>query len=118
MNPPVQTSYTFTDTIAFRDHYPRFWEGILFTNSHSIKKGPLLVSFLEYTQMSPKRLIVIDDIKENLDSIESALSEKKNAPDALLIHFVTTAYLHPSPLSREHMQKHWHQFRELAKTLH
>lgn len=52
--------------------YPEFYNGILMTNL--ISKGEVLVEFLKQLNWAPKKIIFVDDIIENLQSVELYLS--------------------------------------------
>lgn len=53
---------------------PAFYEeGILFSSGH--KKGDVLKSFLEFSGYIPSKVIFVDDLLENIESIELSLEE-------------------------------------------
>lgn len=70
---PLKENLYFSELASFRENYPAYQDGILFTNGSLCSKGDLLIHFLQVAQLSPPRLIFIDDRLDNIKSVEKAL---------------------------------------------
>ncbi len=117
LSPPCSESILFSAYPTYRGQHPRFFDGILFTNATSSRKGPLLKSYLDSIQQTPRKLIVVDDLAHNLVSIETALSQADHDPELLLIHFLTTTHLDSQPLSEEMLRMQWEEIRDQTTAL-
>ncbi len=75
----------FTSMPLNRGEHPVFYHGILCSNGEngSPTKGSVMGAFLREMEFSPKVIILVDDKKKNLESLEEGL--KKDFPMALLI---------------------------------
>lgn len=74
---PKMDFIQFKSLIPNRDTYPLFHKGILFSNGENLanQKGAVLKGFLEVANFRPKRVIILDDRKPNLDVISDAMKE-------------------------------------------
>jgi hypothetical protein len=116
-----------TQCSAHRGNYPVFHKGILSANGEKGKtrKGDVLVAFLEYIQkhtqertyFSPKVIIIVDDRKTNLESIEKSLRD--HHPDILFIGMEYEGAFNyaPEEISREDFIEFWEGLVKRAKTL-
>lgn len=55
------------------DYEAKLEKGILFSGNN--KKGEMLVKLLERIQLSPKKIVFVDDKQRNVDSVEKSLNE-------------------------------------------
>jgi hypothetical protein len=55
--------------------FPIFKKGVLFTCG--LPKGPVLKAFLQYAELSPKKIIFVDDQRKYLESVEAFCKEAK-----------------------------------------
>lgn len=78
-----------------KDQPPLYREGIIFTDLSS--KGEALIAFLQKMKWNPKKIIVIDDGRRNLEHIQEAL--KANHLNGLLFLYIDgrLAAEHPDP---------------------
>lgn len=53
----------------------RYTHGILFVNEQN--KGEALIKFFEYFNVSPKKVVFVDDVQKNVDDMEAALTDVK-----------------------------------------
>lgn len=82
--------------------YPIFKKGILFTNQYS--KGEVLEAFLDKINWNPKKIVFIDDLKENLISVQKILQNKNIAYTGVLYK---AAERFPSKFDEEVVKKQY-----------
>jgi hypothetical protein len=68
---PAISSQSFEELSIGTKRPPIYERGILF--SHGYKKGDVLAAFLKKNRIKPSKVIFIDDLVENLASVESSL---------------------------------------------
>lgn len=69
----LSSSFPHLDTLHFAElGTPTFRQGVIL--SHHVPKGVVLAAFLKKIDWKPQRLIFIDDIRENHESVESELA--------------------------------------------
>ncbi len=78
----------------FLGSYPHYREGILFSNSTTNPKGEILKSFLKRAGYGPKKIVFIDDMLKNVESVRSTFVAEGIACDAW--HY-TAIYAHQEP---------------------
>ena len=79
------------EELAYEGQYPTYYKGILFSlrkSEGSPSKGTVLCTFLEKINYTPKWVVLIDDLKENLKSVQDEL--EKRYPDK--INFIGILY--------------------------
>ncbi len=114
---PAQTPITFDNLAKYRSNPSTYLDGILFTNGTAVSKGEAFLSFLDKTKLSPTKVIFIDDVKENLTSLESALQKHSTPIEYHGIHF-TGANNYPSKLiSEEEFTCQWEKIITQVKEL-
>lgn len=59
---------------SYEDKHPEFKSGILFTTL-AVSKGDLLKAFLDQINWKPTKVIMIDDLIDNLKSVEDSLNK-------------------------------------------
>lgn len=69
--------------------YPRRSGNLLMTNGSAggVTKGMMLTTYMWEKQLHPKRIIMIDDQRKNLDDVRDALQDKYPGIDVILIHY-------------------------------
>lgn len=72
---------TFGDLIIdfppINNHHPVFYKGILATDT--LNKGPIIGQFLDTIHLSPKKIIMFDDTKEYLESVQQECKKRNIA---------------------------------------
>jgi hypothetical protein len=74
-----------------------FFQGVIFTNYTD--KGTSLQAFLQYTHIKPKKIISIDDHKENIESVEA--TAKQNGIDFVGIEYTAAKDKKITPLDQD-----------------
>ena len=103
----------FNSFSSYRNNYPSFKHGLLFTNGENIAnaachpKGAVLVHFFKQTKLSPKIVVMVDDKLENLKNIEAALKEFNPEIKYLGLHYTRTQETAPQVLDATIMKEAW-----------
>ena len=74
------TEITLSDLAAYNQNYPTYYKGLLCANAQrgTNMKGPVLVSFINYTGFKPKYIIMVDDKILNLQDVKQSLNALDN----------------------------------------
>ncbi|MDP3533170.1 MAG: DUF2608 domain-containing protein [Alphaproteobacteria bacterium] len=122
--------YTFTGCIPFKEHasgYPMFYHGILSTNGEGdVSKGNLLTALLSHVGPHyackaqkpgyyPKVLVLVDDNKKHLESIEALLKVYNPLIQFIGIEYEVGITYAPRDISKEDFQKFWKNLANRAK---
>lgn len=106
---PTQKDIEFQEVNAYRNRFPIYTKGILFTNGPAISKGEMLVKFLKAADIAPTKIVFLDDREENVQNAEEWL--QKEFPH---IEYIGVWYLgalaYPSKIiSEEEFVAKWQQ---------
>ena len=82
--------------------YPIFKKGLLFTNAYT--KGETLEAFLNKIKWNPAKVIFIDDLRENLISVQQVLQNKNIAYTGVLY---TAAEKLPDEIDKDVVEKQY-----------
>jgi len=85
---PHKEKITFTNLPQYRDSHTLFQDGILFVNGPQVSKGDALIAFFKEVKFMPKKVVLIDDRKKNLDSVASILQAYYPEVEFLGLHYV------------------------------
>jgi len=77
-------STQFKQFVSYRSSYPSFEDGLLYTNV-TTSKGEVVLAFFDYLQERPSQVVLVDDVLDNLRSMELAM-ERERIP-FLGLHF-------------------------------
>lgn len=114
---PYSKRLLFDDLAAYRGNFSTYLNGILFVNGTTVTKGEALLSFLEKTQISPNKVIFIDDREDNLKNVEAALQKLNRNIEFQGLHF-TGAQNFPSKLiSEAEFESRWQELASQATLL-
>ncbi|MDR3285557.1 MAG: DUF2608 domain-containing protein [Holosporales bacterium] len=74
-----ETDFCFTEFSSFRGNFPTYYNGMISGNGTvgEATKGRILVAFLKKCKKYPKKVVFIDDLKENINSVAVVLEEQK-----------------------------------------
>ncbi len=111
---PYTEAITFNEFPAYRGNYPQFIQGALFANGDSADKGELLAAFIKKTGLCPDRVVFIDDRKENLADVESALREFDPAIVCKCILYTGALHFPSRMLSEEEFKTAWQKLAEIV----
>lgn len=114
---PYQTIMVFDDLAAFRCNYSTFIDGVLFVNGTAVSKGEAFLAFLKKTNLSPNKIIFIDDREENLKNVEEAIRKFDTSIEYRGLHF-RGAQKYPSKMiSEDEFEARWQDLASKAKQL-
>lgn len=114
---PYQKPITFFNLPPYRDRYPEYRNGYLFTNGDSNSKGAVLVDFLQRAHLHPKKIIFIDDREENLTAVQEALTQFDPSIGYTAILY-TGAENYPSQeISERDFEQRWKELAEETQRL-
>ncbi len=104
--------FDFAKTAPSKDSFPisathpsLYLQGILFVSDYN-KKSDLFLSFLSLIQKRPKKVILIDDKRKNVEELEQVLP--KIGIDYIGIHY--TAINHAAPVYSRDLAKYQYKF--------
>lgn len=105
----------FDDLTQFREQYPSFHKGILYSNGEMFppSKGVVLERFLQESDWKPNKIIFIDDKPSNLLSVKKTAD--KYHLDYLGIHFTQAERVAVSMIPKETFCAHWEYITQFAK---
>ncbi|GHS93385.1 hypothetical protein AGMMS49949_06580 [Alphaproteobacteria bacterium] len=115
--PHICSSPDFSlDLPPFRGNKPVYYHGIIFANGvrHATTKGDVLTFFLEKEGMTPEKIIFVDDIKENVDSVSERLSQKYAALPHLSLEY-TRCQADPYISSEKDFENYWRHYAALIE---
>jgi hypothetical protein len=112
---PFKNSLIFSHLPSFRGNYSVYVDGILFVNGNACSKGDALLTFLQQTKITPKKIIFIDDREENLKSVQTAL--KGSLIDFLPLHFVGAQDYPSKVVTEEHFEARWKELLKESEVL-
>lgn len=72
----------FTNLNRYRGYYPEIYKGIIFANLQP--KGKVLASFLKHFKLHPKKIIMFDNLKANLESVYATCKKLNIIPELYL----------------------------------
>lgn len=114
---PYQSSLLFDDLAPYRGNYSAYLNGVLFVNGTVVSKGEAFLSFLKKTNLSPNKIIFIDDREDNLKSLEAALQKRDKPIEYHGLHFMG-AQKYPSKLiTEDEFESRWQELASKAKEL-
>ena len=67
------------DKLVYKGQYPTYYKGILFSlrkSEGAPSKGTVLCTFLEAIDYKPKGVVLVDDLEENLESVQMELGKQ------------------------------------------
>ena len=108
----------FSDLPRYLGNPPLFTDGILFSNGLACSKGDLLVAYLKRANRAPKKIIFLDDIEKNLQSVEDALAEYDPSIEFIGLHFVEALQSCDVEMEEEEFRFKWMALREKAIEVH
>ncbi len=89
----------FNEFPPYRGTYPLFSKGVLYANS-TISKGDTLAAFLKQVEEKPERILLVDDLLENHQTVQEEL-------DKLGISFLGLHYNPPVDSSKQVTDEAW-----------
>lgn len=114
---PYKMPVVFDDLASYRGYYSNYLNGILFVNGTVVSKGDAFLSFIEKTNLSPEKIIFIDDREDNLKSVEAAIQKLNQPIEYHGLHYLG-AQKYPSPMiSEEEFEERWQKLASEAKAL-
>ncbi|HEV8052573.1 MAG TPA: DUF2608 domain-containing protein [Parachlamydiaceae bacterium] len=104
---PYHAPLTFNDLACFRGNNSQYMNGVFCVNGTVVSKGEAFLAFIDKTKLSPEKVIFIDDRKENLISVETALQKLDKRIEFYGLHY-TGAQKYPSKMiSEEEFEVSW-----------
>ncbi len=107
LSAPIEEDHTFCALPSFRGYYSCYIEGILFANGDVCPKGDVLVSFLDWARLCPKRVIFIDDREHNLTNVEQALHRYDASIQFEGFHYLGAQKFPSEEISPEEFETKW-----------
>jgi len=113
----------FTSLPLYRDNYPVFYNGILFSNgdANTTEKGKALTTFLKYVQEHtgwlPTSIIFLDDRKYNLVSVAAACATFSPPIHFRGLLYKGANYYSSQPVDEKDFKAKWESLVEKAKEL-
>lgn len=96
------------------DH-PVWNEGILFSNGVSHSKGAVLKTFLDHAGYRPNRVVFVDDLHENVESVETVL--KQDGIPCVGIHYTGAFHTPLQHVDEDAMTTTWNTLASRARTV-
>lgn len=116
-NAPYQAPIVFDELASYRGNYSTYLDGVLFVNGTVLSKGEVFLSFLKKTNVSPDKIIFIDDREDNLKSVEAAIQKLGKPIEYIGLHY-SGAQTYPSLLiSEEEFTLRWQKLAAEVKEL-
>jgi hypothetical protein len=115
---PISELVTFSHFKKYAGAYPMYFKGILSTNGEGeASKGDVLVAFLRMQELSytPQVVVLIDDKKKHLETVEAALKVYDPAIHFLGIEYQGAFAYAPHEISREDFQAFWEDIASQTK---
>lgn len=112
---PSFMSATFDHLPLYLISKPQYSQGILFSGGGPNDKGMVLRTFLESADHRPSAIIFIDDMPENLSSVERMACDM--ALPCLTVHYCGAHYMPPQQTDGEETLKQWRHFADEARSL-
>jgi hypothetical protein len=109
---------TLSQFKKYADAYPMFYKGILSTNGEGdASKGDVLVAFLRIQELSytPQVVVLIDDKKKHLETVEAALKAYDPTIHFLGIEYQGAFSYAPHDISLEDFQAFWEDIASQVK---
>ena len=100
-----QQRITFKALTDANQNYPVYYKGILFANG--VDKGKVIKTFLKHMKLTPRILVMVDDRKHNLTSIEAALAEYDLSIQFIGIEYLGYEQYGPATISEDNFIKFW-----------
>lgn len=114
---PFPNEIIFKKLPKFRKNYPVYKDGILFINGPLCTKGEALVSFLKMTNFSPKKIVFVDDNKENVKKAEKALNKFDRSIEYRGLFFTGAKYSSSTSITEKQFEDAWKDLVKKAKKL-
>ncbi len=108
---PCNRPLIFHEVSSYLDRYPTFYKGILFSNGGYKKnsKGIALLEFLKTMDFEPHYVVMLDDVKHNLKSVENCLAEYNPSIKFLGIEYTAGTQYKSRDISKQDFMTFWHE---------
>lgn len=114
---PYSDPFIFDDLALYRGNYSTYSNGILFVNGTVVSKGEAFLSFLAKTQISPNKIIFIDDREDNLKSLEAAIQKLGKPIEYVGLHFIGAQKYLSKMISESEFESRWQKLASEARVL-
>ncbi len=114
---PYKSPLVFDNLASYRGYYSNYLNGILFVNGIVVSKGDAFLSFIEKTNLSPERIIFIDDREDNLKSLEAAIKKLNKPIEYHGLHYIGAQKYPSKMISEEEFESRWQQLALQANQL-
>lgn len=99
------------------ERYPTFYKGILFSNGNYKKnsKGEALLEFLKSVDFEPSYVVMVDDVRNNLKSVENTLAEHNPSIKFLGVEYTAGAQYKSQDISARDFITFWSELLQTVK---
>lgn len=111
---PYAKSLSFNHLASFRGNFPSYIDGVLFVNGKAVSKGEAFLAFIEQTQLLPERVIFVDDLEENLKSVEEAIQTLGKPIEYHGLHYHGAKEYPSQQISEKEFESRWQALAEEA----
>lgn len=111
---PHTSPVLFNNLASYRGNFPNYVEGILFANGKVVSKGEALLSFIEKTQLMPEKILFVDDLEENLKSLEEAIKTLGKPIEYHGLHYHGAKEYPSEQISEKEFEARWETLAEEA----
>ncbi len=116
---PQEERILFTECESYRNQYPVFYRGILFSNAKkgetTDSKGRVMVVFLKRLKLTPQVIIMVDDKKKNLKNIDTFLKNYDSTIQFIGIEYQGILHHPPEEITLEDFRHFWVHFLNQAQ---
>lgn len=107
----ADTAFVLADIPAYNGHHPVYHQGILCANGEEGQhtKGTVLVAFLQRVSFSPQLVVMVDDIRKNLEDIQQALVAFNPAVQFIGITYLGAYTYAPEGISEKALAAFWQE---------
>ena len=113
---PYSHPIVFEDLPPYHGYFSHYFDGFFFVNGRTCSKGEALLAFLRRTQITPKKIIFIDDREENLKSVQEALEGRPTT--YLGIHYMGALQYPSEDITESAFQSKWEALANETLQLH
>lgn len=114
---PFPQAIEFKDLASYRGNYSTYLNGMLFVNGTVVSKGDAFSSFLTKTNLSPKKIIFIDDREDNLKSVEAAVQKFDQGIEFRGLHYLGAQKYPSKMISEDEFESRWQKLASEVKTI-